>query len=63
MRVFVDPAHCERSGECVTLVPQIFSVGPEGQTVVHDGEVPPGLEADVRSAVEFCPRIALTAAD
>ena len=63
MRVSVDIEHCERSGECVALVPLVFAVGPDGRTAVAPGPVPADLEADVRAAVDFCPRLALTVTD
>jgi ferredoxin len=63
MHLSVDAEHCERSGECVALVPRVFSFAADGRTVVADGPVPAELEDKVRAAVDFCPRLALTVTD
>lgn len=60
MRVTVDEKFCESSGECAGLVPEVFTVPPDGRAKALDGDVPVQLEDDVYLAVDSCPRLAIT---
>jgi ferredoxin len=63
MHVSVDAEHCERSGECIALAPEVFSRSADGQTEAIAGDVPSHQEEPVRTAVQFCPRLAITVLD
>jgi ferredoxin len=60
MRVAVNAEYCEHSGECVGLVPRVFSFDADGNTVTIDGDVPAELEDEVHAAADFCPRLAVS---
>jgi ferredoxin len=59
MRVAVNAGYCEHSGECIALVPSVFSTDEDGRTSAIDGEIPVELEDEIRVAVDFCPRLAV----
>ncbi|MCF6391247.1 ferredoxin [Mycobacterium sp. MBM] len=60
MRVEVDRDLCESNAVCVGIAPDVFDLDDEDLAVVTVDEVPPAREEDVRSAVQLCPKIALT---
>ncbi len=59
MRVTVDPDLCEANGVCAGLVPEVFSLDDDDELHIADGEVPAELAAQVRLAVQSCPKTAL----
>jgi ferredoxin len=60
MRVRVDRDLCEANAVCAGLVPQVFEVDDEDNLRVLAPEVPAALAAQVRRAVESCPKTALS---
>ena len=60
MRVEVDRDLCESNAVCVGIAPDVFDLDDEDLAAVTADEVPPAREEDVRSAVQLCPKIALT---
>lgn len=60
MRVEVDRDLCESNAVCVGIAPDVFDLDDEDLAVVTVDEVPPAREEEVRSAVQLCPKIALT---
>jgi len=63
MRVTVDRDLCEANGVCAGLVPAVFRLDDEDELHITDGEVPPELAAQVRYAVQSCPKTALKLAE
>ncbi len=61
MKAIVDQTKCGGCALCETTAPDVFEVGPEGYAIVRLDPIPPGLEADVRQAVEDCPDGAISA--
>ena len=61
MKVTVDDDRCSGHGVCTTMCPEVFALNDDGYAVVLSPDVPPGLEADVRRAVQSCPERAITA--
>lgn len=59
MKVRVDPDLCTACGLCPDEVPEIFKNGADDIAEVITSDVPPNLEADVRSAAEDCPGSAI----
>ncbi|MCK5756016.1 MAG: ferredoxin [Mycobacterium sp.] len=60
MRVEVERDLCESNAVCVGIASDVFDLDDEDLAVVTVDEVPPAREDDVRSAVQLCPKIALT---
>jgi ferredoxin len=60
MRVRVDRDLCEANAVCAGLVPQVFEVDDEDNLLILAPEVPAALAAQVRHAVESCPKTALS---
>ena len=64
MRVVLDPDRCQGHNRCYALAPEIFDVDDYGVAVLlHDGEVPIGLEDKARLAIANCPEFAISLAD
>jgi ferredoxin len=61
MIVTIDDDRCRGHGVCCSLCPEVFTLTDDGYAEVRTPEVPPDLEADVRSAVRRCPEHAITA--
>jgi ferredoxin len=59
MRVTVDRDLCEANGVCAGLVPEVFRLDDDDELHIAGGEVPAGLAAQVRHAVQSCPKTAL----
>lgn len=59
MRVRVDHDLCEANAVCEGLVPDVFHVNDEDVLEIRQPEPPDDLEADVRMAVDRCPKLAL----
>ncbi len=63
MRVRVDRDLCESNGICENLVPEVFQVSEDDDTLVLLQERPPeSLRARVEQAVKRCPKQALSLA-
>ena len=61
MRVQVDRDLCESNGICESLVPEVFQVSEDDETLVLLQERPPeALRARVEQAVRRCPKQALS---
>jgi len=60
MRVDVDRDLCESNAVCVGIAADIFELDDEDLAVVTADEITADREADVRQAVQLCPKIALT---
>ena len=59
MRVEADWDACEANAVCAGLVPDVFEVDDDDNLQITPGEVPAGLEQQVRHAVSSCPKLAL----
>lgn len=60
MKIRVDPDKCQGHARCYALAPELFSVDDYGQSsVVGDGTVPAGIEAQARLAIANCPESAI----
>ena len=59
MRVEADWDACESNAVCAGLVPAVFEVDDDDNLQIAAGEVPAGLEQQVRRAVSSCPKMAL----
>jgi ferredoxin len=63
MRVQVDRDACEANGVCAGLVPEVFELDDDDDLHIMGDDVPAGLQATVRLAVQSCPKAALRLAD
>ena len=64
MRVVLDQERCQGHNRCYALAPEIFDVDDYGVAVLlHEGEVPIGLEDKARLAIANCPEFAISLAD
>jgi ferredoxin len=63
VQVTVNQDYCEHAGECIRLAPAVFSENADGNTVALVGPVPSAVEDDVRTASEYCPRLAVIITD
>jgi ferredoxin len=60
VKIRVDPDKCQGHARCYALAPELFSVDDYGQSsVVGDGTVPAGIEAQARLAIANCPESAI----
>jgi ferredoxin len=55
VKIVLDSDRCTGHGRCYSLAPELFDSDDEGHSVVIAAEVPAGLEAQARLAVENCP--------
>ena len=64
MKVVVDHDRCQGHGRCYDLAPEVFAADDDGYVeLVAPGDVPAGLEAKARLAVNNCPERALSLTD
>lgn len=63
MRVRVDYDLCESNAVCAGLVPQVFEVDDDDNMNILMEQIPASLEAQVRHAVQSCPKAALSLED
>jgi ferredoxin len=61
MKVSVDPERCQGHARCWTICPEVFSLDDEGHSYVPVPDVPAGLEAKAKEAVDNCPERAISA--
>jgi ferredoxin len=59
MRVEADWDACESNAVCAGLAPAVFEVDDDDNLQITPGDVPAGLEQQVRHAVSSCPKMAL----
>lgn len=60
MRVNVDYDLCDSNALCVAAAPDVFEIGDDDLLVVLQVEPPDALRASVESAVEVCPKQAIS---
>jgi ferredoxin len=61
MKVIVDQDRCEGNGVCESCCPEVFRLPDDADKVILLMEtVPDNLRSDVESAVDGCPRQALS---
>jgi ferredoxin len=65
VKITVDPAYCTGHGRCYVVSPGLFSSDDEGFCAERGPtrEVPVGLEAAAKLAVDSCPEGAISLAD
>jgi ferredoxin len=59
-KIEVDWGLCESNGVCMGINADIFELGDDDMLTVHQEEVTPENETDVREAVRQCPRQAIS---
>jgi ferredoxin len=59
LNVVIDKPACCGYGLCAEICPEVFKLDKNGIVYVDDPQVPEGLEAKAREAVEACPQAAL----
>ena len=59
-KIEVDWGLCESNGVCMGINPDIFELGDDDMLTVHQTEVTPDIEEQVREAVRQCPRQAIS---
>jgi ferredoxin len=59
-KIDVDWGLCESNGICMSINAEIFELGDDDMLTVHQEEVTPEIESDVREAVRQCPRQAIS---
>jgi ferredoxin len=62
-KIEVDWGLCESNGVCMGINADIFELGDDDMLTVHQEEVTPENETDVREAVRQCPRQAISIAE
>ena len=61
MRVAVDATKCEAYGSCADHCPSVFELDEWGYaSIIGDGTVPAGEEANAQAAAKDCPEHAIT---
>jgi ferredoxin len=63
MRVVHDANRCESHGVCTAVDPERFELDDNDDLLVHKAEVSDAELATVRTAVDSCPRQALSLAE
>ena len=63
MKVTVDEDRCRGHGMCLTLCPEVFHMTDDGFSVADPSEVPVGLEAAAKDAIDNCPEQAISEID
>lgn len=58
MKLEIDPISCTGHGLCADLVPELIELDEWGYPIIH-ADVPRGLAAHARRAVNACPTLAL----
>jgi ferredoxin len=59
-KIDVDWGLCESNGICMGINSEIFELGDDDMLTVHQEEITPEIENDVREAVRQCPRQAIS---
>ena len=63
MKVHINQDVCAGFGICVGICPEVFELHDDGYATVLIDEVPPELEALVRTAESQCPARAISVSD
>lgn len=63
MKVHINQDVCAGFGICVGVCPEVFALHDDGYATVLVDEVPPELEALVRTAEGQCPARAISVSD
>ena len=63
MKVHINQDVCAGFGICVGICPEVFELHDDGYATVRVDEVPPELEALVRTAESQCPARAISVSD
>lgn len=64
MKAKIDASRCEARGYCAKFAPQVFELDEFGYgRSLIEGDLPPELEADARSAADACPEQAVILTD
>ena len=58
-RLSIDPLACDGRGLCAELLPELITLDDWGFPVIPAGDVPAGLESEVKAVARLCPRLAL----
>ena len=57
MKIEVDKNRCELNAQCVFVAPELFRI--EGDTLIHETNVPEHLQQKARMAAKVCPQLAI----
>jgi ferredoxin len=60
VKIVLDADRCTGHGRCYSLAPELFDSDDDGHSVVIASEVPAGLEAQARLAVDNCPETCIS---
>jgi ferredoxin len=63
VKIVLDAQRCTGHGRCYSLAPELFDSDDDGHSVVIAPEVPAGLEAQARLAVDNCPESCISVED
>lgn len=63
MDLRVDRDLCEANGVCTGLAPEVFELDDEDELVLLQPQPPEELRAQVKQAVDSCPKTALSVSD
>ena len=63
VRIVLEAQRCTGHGRCYSLAPELFDSDDDGHSVVIAPEVPAGLEAQARLAVDNCPESCISLED
>ena len=63
VKIVLDAERCTGHGRCYSLAPELFDSDDDGHSVVIAPEVPAGLEAQARLAVDNCPESCISLED
>ncbi len=63
VKIVLDAQRCTGHGRCYSLAPELFDSDDDGHSVVIAPEVPAGLEAQARLAVDNCPESCISLED
>lgn len=63
MKVRVDMELCEANAKCVAICPEVFSLDEQDELTVLDESPPESLREKLATAVERCPRQAISLED
>lgn len=61
MKISIDAELCQGHNRCFALAPELVDVDDYGDAfVLHDGEVPNGMEATAKLIIDNCPEYAIS---
>ncbi len=59
MKVRVNRGKCQGHNRCYLTCPEVYKTDEDGYAYVEQGDVPKGLEENVRRGAEVCPEHAI----